>query len=171
MIVPSFRWHYTTAVKNAIRRTDTGELGLSGYLGIPPADLFAAEHAGLLHLTSAIRYPVFVRRGDELVNYTGYSPPLLQCRLLREHVQTKLAEELGRVRQALVVPLGRAVATALQLLVRENVLTAGQCLLGFPHPAGGNGHRVRLFNEAKSRMREVVASWFENAARQQHEDN
>jgi hypothetical protein len=23
MVVPSFRWHYTTAVKNAIRRTDT----------------------------------------------------------------------------------------------------------------------------------------------------
>ena len=28
---------------------------------------------------------------------------------------------------------------------------------GFPHPSGGNGHRVRLFQEGKQRMAEAVA--------------
>lgn len=138
------------------------ELGVSGYLGIPPADLFAPENYGLLHTTSAIRYPVFIRRGDEWSNYTGYSPSLLKSRPLREHVETKLAEELGRVRHALIVTLGNSVSAALQILVSKGVLTARQCLIGFPHPAGGNGHRVRQFNEAKPRLMQQVSEWFES---------
>jgi hypothetical protein len=142
--------------------TMLGELGLQGHLGVPPADLFAPDNFYLLHTTSAVRYPVFIRRGDGWMNYTGYSPPLVQCRLLREYVQTKLAEELGRVRHALVIPLGNSVSAALEILVGKGILTAGQCLIGFPHPAGGNGHRVRQFTEAKSRLMRQVDEWFGN---------
>jgi hypothetical protein len=71
---------------------------------------------------------------------------------LQGYLQTKLAEDLGRVRHALVVSLGYAVSAALEMLVREGILTAGQCLTGFPHPTGGNGHRVRLFPEARPRL-------------------
>src|SRR5262249_20747859 len=97
--------------------TMLGELRLQEYLGIPPADLFAPENYGLLHTTSAIRYPVFIRRGDDWLNYTGYSPPLVRCRLLRDYLLTKLAEELGQVRHALIIPLGNSVSAALELLV------------------------------------------------------
>jgi hypothetical protein len=138
-----------------------GELGVPDRLGVPPADLFAPQNYGLLHTTSAIRYPVFVRRGDDLENYTGYSPPLVRCRPLRAHVLTKLAEEFGRVRHALFVPLGNSVSAALRLLIAEGLLTEAQCLLGFPHPAGGNGHRARLFNEGKARLERQVREWFE----------
>jgi hypothetical protein len=141
-----------------------GELRLQEYLGIPPADLFAPENYGLLHTTSAIRYPVFIRRGDDWQNYTGYSPPLVENQLLREYIESKLADELGRVRHALFVPLGNSVSAALQILVSQGILTDRQCLIGFPHPAGGNGHRVRQFNEVKPRLMRQVSEWFEDAA-------
>jgi hypothetical protein len=114
----------------------------------------------LLHTTSAIRYPVFIRRGDEWQNYTGYSPPIVQSDLLRGYIETKLAEELERVRHALIIPLGNLVSAALQILVNKGILTTEQCLIGFPHPAGGNGHRVRQFTEAKPRLMQQVAEWF-----------
>jgi hypothetical protein len=145
--------------------TMLSELGVPGHLGISPADLFAPQNYGLLHTTSAIRYPVFVRRAGGWENYNGYTPPLVQDRLLRGYLQTKLAEELGRVRHALVVPLGNSVSAALRVLVRQGILTAGQCLFGFPHPSGGNEHRVRLFTQAKPRLARQVADWFKGASR------
>jgi hypothetical protein len=144
--------------------TMLNELGVPGYLGIPPADLFSPENYGLLHTTSAIRYPVFIRRGDEWQNYTGYSPPLVKSPLLRDYLQTKLAEELSRVRHALIVPLGNAVSSALRLLVNKSILNTRQCLIGFPHPAGGNGHRVRQFTDAKPQLIRQVAEWFGSKA-------
>jgi hypothetical protein len=142
--------------------TMLNELGVPSYLGIPPAELFAPENYGLLHTTSAIRYPVFIRRGDEWQNFTGYSPPLVESPLLRSDLQSKLADELTRVRHALIVPLGNSVSAALRLLIQKDILNARQCLIGFPHPAGGNGHRVRQFIEAKDRLTRQVADWFES---------
>jgi hypothetical protein len=75
----------------------------------------------------------------------------------------KLADELGRVRHVLVIRLGNATEAALQILVSQGILNDRQCLIGFPHPAGGNGHRVRQFNEAKPRLMRRVAEWFEDA--------
>jgi hypothetical protein len=140
--------------------TMLGELGLQSYLGVAASELFAPQNFGLLHTTSTIRYPVFIRRGDELLNYTGYSPPLVESPPLRKYVETKLAKELNRVRHALIIPLGNSVSASLQILVNKGILAASQCLIGFPHPAGGNGHRVRQFTEAKPRLMRQVAEWF-----------
>jgi hypothetical protein len=114
------------------------ELDVPGHLGIPAAKLFASEHARLLHMTSAVRYPAFVDRQ----NYSGYSPPLLESGLLRGYIQTKLASELGRLQHALVVPFGSSVSSAVGLLAREGLLDARQCLVGCrasPAAAGARG--------------------------------
>jgi hypothetical protein len=63
---------------------------------------------------------------------------------------------------ALIIPLGNSVSAALQILVNKGILRVGQCLVGFPHPAGGNGHRVRQFTEAQHRLMRQVAEWFES---------
>ena len=49
------------------------ELGLATLLGLRScSELFQDSHRGLMHTTSAVRYPVFVRRGDgTLANYPG----------------------------------------------------------------------------------------------------
>jgi hypothetical protein len=56
---------------------------------------------------------------------------------------------------------GNSVSAALQLLIDDGILNAEQGLIGFPHPAGGNGHRARQFAEAKTRLAKQVADWFE----------
>ncbi len=52
------------------------ELGLAEILGLRScSELFEDAHRGLLHTTSAVRYPVFVRKRDgSLANYSGSSP-------------------------------------------------------------------------------------------------
>jgi hypothetical protein len=52
-----------------------------------------------------------------------------------------LADELGRLGQSLVVPLGRAVGDVIGHLIARGVLAPERCLLGFPHPSPPNGHR------------------------------
>ena len=54
------------------------DLGLAPVLGLQScAELFGDSAGGLLHTTSAVRYPVFVRKRDgSLTNYSGSSPRL-----------------------------------------------------------------------------------------------
>ncbi len=74
-------------------------IGFCEKLGITDCDrLFDADQFRL-HTTSAIRYPVFVRRK----NYTGHAPKPLRHSTLREIVFTVLAPELAAVPNALIV--------------------------------------------------------------------
>jgi hypothetical protein len=60
-------------------------------------------------MTSAVRYPVSVRRRDEsLANYPGPSPEFVAHPWLRSMAETTLAGELSALRSAIVVPLGPA---------------------------------------------------------------
>jgi hypothetical protein len=140
-----------------------GEVRLPHYLGITPDELFSVQNAGLLNMTSAVRYPVFVKKGETRDNYTGYSPTLTKTPLLRNYVLNKLSEELRHVPRSIIVPFGRAVSDALTILIDEGVARAEQCLLGFPHPAGSNGHRASHFERAKLEMMDKVKAWFEKS--------
>ena len=52
------------------------EIGLATWLGLRScSELFDDSHRALLHTTSAVRYPVFVRKRDgTLANYSGSGP-------------------------------------------------------------------------------------------------
>lgn len=131
-------------------------LGLQRALGIAScAELFGGRRA-LLHTTAVLRHPVFL----DGANYNGSRPPLLKTPSLREAALRYAEEELPLWRQALVIPLGKAVEGVLELLMREDGLEARQCLRGFPHPSGANGHRHRQFAERQEEMKRTIAAWF-----------
>jgi hypothetical protein len=123
-------------------------LGLPSLLGIASSESLFSEDRGLLHTSSAIRYPVFVQGR----NYTGHSPRILDTPSLRWFLDNVLPEELCQVPQAAIIPLGKSVSEVLDYLASRGSIERGRCLLGFPHPSGANGHRVREFEENFSRL-------------------
>lgn len=112
-----------------------------------------------MHTTSAILYPVFIAAE----NCIGHSPRLLGTPQLAKMVETCLGEELSQTPEALIVPLGRASEEAIAGLAACGTIDQGRALFGFPHPSGGNGHRVRHFAERRSDLSRRVDTWF-NAA-------
>lgn len=103
------------------------------------AGLFApgAEH---VHFTSALRYPVFV----DGKNYSG-TPDMLMTPILRQMIDTHLAEEAALLPEALWLPLGPKAETALQHLASRGLLEKSRILAGLPHPSGANGERIAVF--------------------------
>jgi len=139
---------------NLIRMLD--DLGLPGLLRIQSAsDLFGSA-GQLVHTTSAIRYPVFVKGR----NYTGHSPDMLRSAFLRECIESMLGPELACVSNAIIVPLGNAVSGALEYLGVRGDVSRERCLFGFPHPSGANGRRVRDFVARREELAEKVALHF-----------
>jgi hypothetical protein len=132
---------------NLVRMLD--DLGVPQLLGIRSAAELFGSASHLLHTTSAVRYPTF--RGTR--NYTGSRPPLAHCAFLMQYVREILASELSLLKSAVFVPLGKSVATVLELLENERCIPYGRTLYGFPHPSGANGHRTRQFEEARPLLR------------------
>ena len=135
--------------KNLTRMLD--EIGVADRLGIATSEELFGGAATLLHSTSALRYPVLKARA----NYSG-SPRVSGSPLLAGIVRTNLAAELEQFPGALVVPLGKAVEEAIGLV---GVDRSQVILSGFPHPSGGNGHRVRQFKAEYQQLRSKVRRW------------
>lgn len=131
------------------------ELGMAAALDIPSTAALFADANHNLHTTSALRYPVFV----DGKNYGGANPQVPQSALLRSYVTGTLGPELAAVPDALIIPLGKATESCVQMLVSAGQLDEERCLLGFPHPSGGNGHRVRQFRENNARLRQELDDW------------
>lgn len=127
--------------------------GLPSLLGIPSSEALFGEYRSLLHTSSTIRYPVFVRRR----NYTGHSPRILGTPALRWFIDHVLAAELQYVPRAVIIPLGKSVSEVLEYLDGEGEDERNRCLLGFPHPSGANGHRIREFTERRGRLAQQLA--------------
>ena len=132
-------------------------VGVAARLWLSTTGTLFGRDRPLLHTTSALRYPVFVNGR----NYGGHSPKPLREPLV-EYVYRYLADDLARVRDALVVPLGDAAESAVAHLVRRGVLSESRCLLGFPHPSGGNGWRARHFTARRETMQATVNVWFDH---------
>jgi hypothetical protein len=122
-------------------------LGVQRWLGLEScASLFQAD-TGLVHFTSALRYPIFAN-GQ---NYSGRSPGITRHALLRSELEHWLPEELAPMDAPLVVPLGGAVEQALDFLADRGRIEHVQLLRGLPHPSGANAERLSYFMERKSR--------------------
>ena len=131
-------------------------IGLAGALGLATsASLFDAD-AKHLFSTSAVSFPVFVR-GE---NYTGSTPRLLGHPVLRSVAETFFAERVNRVPGALIVPLGKVASEVAEHLASRNMLDRRRLLVGFPHPSGGNGYRVRDYNKNRDALARGVREWF-----------
>jgi hypothetical protein len=149
----------TGSLSGPIRKTTVAmldELGLHRALGLASCSELFGARLDLLHATAAVRYPVFVRGG----NWTGYGPVPLGHPLLRRFVTEALVEELARMPEALVVPLGKSVSEAVAHLVSSGALDAARCLPGLPHPSGANAHRPAQFAAIRPLAAARVREWF-----------
>jgi len=131
------------------------EIGAAAVLGITSTAALFDEADELVHATSALRYPVFVQGK----NYRGGNPKVRQSPLLSTYVLNTLGPELAAVPNGLIIPLGKAAGECMQMLVETEQVDGARCLFGFPHPSGGNGHRVRQFRENHLRLRNELRKW------------
>ncbi len=141
---------------NLIQMLD--ELSLSKHLHIETTkDLFDAD-CELLHTTSSIPYPIFINGK----NYTGHTPEIIDSAFLMKYVKAHFYREIENMeKKPLIIPLGKAVEDVLRVMVKDNVICEEQCLFGFPHPSGANGHRKEHFFNNKSKLEEEVNRYFE----------
>lgn len=119
------------------------------------AELFE-ENNDLLHTTSLIPYPVFI--ADK--NYTGYAPMILETDRLMEYVREHFYHEIEVLGNVFIIPLGKAVEDVLKYMIHEKMIKEEQCLFGFPHPSGANGHRKKQFEENRNNLPEKVDNFF-----------
>lgn len=116
------------------------------WLGIRSCESLFQNDSSLVHTTSALRYPVFVR-GE---NYNG-TPNMTKHPLLRKYLTDYLAEEIRTLGDAIVVPLGPKVSEALEYLVHIGAIDGTRVLEGFPHPSGANAERIAYFLGRKNK--------------------
>lgn len=121
-------------------------VGIQKWLGIATcAELFStASH--LLHSTSALKYPVFIK-GE---NYNG-TPNMTKHPLLKNHLLTHFGQEAQMLKGAVFIPLGPKPAEAMQLLVKSGVVDENRILFGLPHPSPASMERINYFLEKKAK--------------------
>lgn len=140
--------------KNLVEMLD--ELNLNKKLSIDSCiDLFENKDY-LLHTTSMIPYPVFIN--DK--NYTGSNPKILDNEVLNSYLRKYFYKEVEKLPNALIIPLGKAVEEILELMISAKLIKKEQCLLGFPHPSGANGHRKIQFEENKEKLINIIDEYF-----------
>lgn len=144
---------YGTSRNNTINMLN--ELKLNNYLGLENCEeLFGYENA-YLHTTSIIKHPVFINTK----NYNGHNPKILKSNILREYVYNDFLDELEKLNNSFIIPLGKSVEEVMKQLINENIISEDQCLFGFPHPSGANGYRKTQFNKNKENMMEKISSY------------
>lgn len=142
--------------KNLLAMLD--ELKLNEKLHISSCTELFDNHDELLHTTSMIPYPVFINNK----NYTGSHPKILESEILKYYLKSYFYKEIASLPNVLIIPLGKAVEEVLELMISENLIKKEQCLLGFPHPSGANGHRQKQFDENKGNLMNIVDNYFKN---------
>jgi hypothetical protein len=135
---------YTGAFSGAIRPNLVALLdsvGLQRWLGIASCATLFGMDAHLMHVTAALRHPVFVNG----INYNGANPNMVTTLLLQSQLLDYFAAEAAQLPDAVYVPLGPRVGQALSWLARRGVLDEGRILHGIPHPSGANAERIAYF--------------------------
>lgn len=141
----------TVMRRNLIEMLDG--IGLQELLHIPSCDqLFNKKH-DLLHTTSVLRYPVFI----EGENYGGSNPKILSNEIFLRMIDGLLVPELNSLKDAVIIPTGKAVSDVLKNLVDEGKIQNDNILFNFPHPSGANGHRKEQYETNKHLFKEQLA--------------
>lgn len=130
-------------------------IGLHRALDIPSTAWMFDGQTDLIDSTSAIMHAVFV----DGQNYGGHSPPFDRVPILRDFVERILGEYLRMVPDALIVPLGKAVESAVDLAGASGGIERSRILNGFPHPSGANGGRMRQYERSRTDLSRQVRRW------------
>lgn len=132
------------------------KIRLNDKLVISSCSKLFEENDELLHTTSLIPYPVFINNK----NYPGFNPKICDSKILSTYVRKYFYEEVTILKDVLIIPLGKAVEEVLSMMIEEDLLKEEQCLLGFPHPLGANGHRKIQFEQNKDKLVTIVEAYF-----------
>lgn len=123
-------------------------VGIQKWLGIGScADLFNTQ-SHLLHSTSALKYPVFIKGA----NYNG-TPNMTKHPLLKSYLLANFGKEAEMLKNAIFVPLGPKPAEAMHLLVQNGVVDESRILFGMPHPSPASMERINYFLEKKEKSK------------------
>jgi len=127
--------------------------GVNSAFDLSSSRLLFKQSENLLHTTSVIKYPVFVNR----VNFTGYAPKITQSPLLQTYAYQTFPREIKKIDgDYLLVPLGQSVTKVIEELVNQGDILGENCLFGFPHPSGLNGHRKKQLQKKKAELQHTV---------------
>lgn len=140
--------------KNLIEMLD--ELNLNSKLHIDSCLELFENKDELLHTTSMLPYPVFIKNK----NYTGFGPKTLDNEILKSYLEKYFYKEIEKLPNVFIIPLGKAVDEVLESMISKNLIRKEQCLLGFPHPSGANGHRKMQFKENKEDLLNIINKYF-----------
>ncbi|QOR67048.1 hypothetical protein IM538_02420 [Cytobacillus suaedae] len=140
--------------RNLIEMLDGIELNT--HLNITTCAELYEDSNHLLHSSSTLRYPVFINKK----NYTGSNPSMLKHPLLLQMIDGLLVPELREVKDAVIIPAGKAVSEVVRYLVEEGKIQNKTILFDFPHPSGANGHRKKQYEEKKEYFIEKLKDHF-----------
>lgn len=121
-------------------------IGVNRWLKIASSDVLFGSSADLVHSTSVLQNPVFIKGK----NYNG-TPNMTRNLMLQKQLLTGFGSQAQEMADAIFVPLGDKVTEALKFLVKEEVLDSNRILEGLPHPSGANAERIAYFLGRKSR--------------------
>ncbi|MET3942350.1 translation initiation factor IF-1 [Paenibacillus sp. PvP094] len=124
------------------------EIGLHQFLNVRHVSTLFDSECTILHTTSLIRYPIFVKQQ----NYTGHQPAITHNPFLYDAVLGSFLPEWSQLDEPLVIPLGKSVEAVLRQLLEEKRIREKRILWGFPHPSGANGYRLKQFQQNKADM-------------------
>ena len=136
--------------KNLIDMLDG--IDLHKHLDIDSCEELFNEKSVLLHTSSVLRYPVFID-GE---NYSGSNPKILGHSLFTRMIDELLVPELNSIKDAVIIPTGKAVSDVLQYLLEEGKIENKTILFNFPHPSGANGHRKSQYATYKHIFKEQL---------------
>ena len=102
-----------------------------------------------------------------VINFGGYigesTKSEIEYAKANGNVKKYFYNEIEKLPNALIVPLGKAVEEVLEKMIKDNLIKEEQCLLGFPHPSGANVHRKNQFKENKIKLLSIVEEYFKNS--------
>ena len=119
-------------------------IGVNQLLGIDSTSSLWTDKSAMVHFTSALRYPVFV----DGKNWSG-QPDMVRTPRLKNWLETYTGAELKLLPDALIVPLGPKVASAMLHLADQGMIDGSRILDGLPHPSGANAERIAYFVDEK----------------------
>ena len=122
------------------------ELKINDILKIKSCESLFNKDNKYLHTTSLVKYPVF----DKGKNYSGTN--IFKKKILLDFIENNFLEELKKLDNSIIVPLGNTVSSTIEYLNNKYNLKLSCFLKGFPHPSGANARKNIQFKEYKSQM-------------------
>lgn len=131
--------------KNLVELMD--EAGIAEFLDVETTAQLFSNKQELVNLTSCIRYPTFaVKNGKE----SNFNAEIKQGTELFEFASTLTLEELSKVPNAVLLPLGPKVQHYLEKVVKGTQFE-NRLLPELPHPSCANAERIAYFLGRKNK--------------------